>query len=1068
MSSPPEPLLPAVAPPVVAVMVVHQPGPWLTQSLRGLAMQDYPGLQALILVSGGEEDEGGGAIRDAIATELPSAVVRFTGSNAGFAASCNLVLNLVQGDSGFFCFLHDDVALEPGAVTQMVEELYRSNAGVVGPKLVHWEDPRMIQSVGISVDRFGVPLPIADDGEIDQEQHDAVQDVFFLSSACLLIRADLFRTIGGFNPSLTVHGADLDLCWRCHIAAARVVVVPGAVARHRESMARAAAEDPDRHRGDVEATRVATTASLTSTGQLAPVIAQMLVIGVARALVMTVTGRLRLALAEMRGLGALVSSSREIRARRAAVGRYRQVTGAEISALQLRGSAHVSALLRRRARRSRSGQPTEGSAREATPRSSLVMWVALVILSIIGSRSLISGAVSQVGQFVPAGGGPRELFASYASGWWGAAFGQVSAAPTGLLLAAASGIVSFGQMELARTLSIVLLPLVGWIGVWRFSSVLDSRASRIVGTLAYAAVPLPYASIAAGRWGALLLYACLPWIAHHGRVMVGHGVLSPAASGDGEPFIDAQPAHWRRAFAAAALLVAVCAAFEPGTLVVVGLLALVWAVVTLVHSGAPARALRWLGAGAGIVVCAIGLNLPWSATYVRAGWWEAITGAPVENGRDWGLVRIASFGVGDFSIGFLCVALYAVVVGAVVVVHGAKAAWALRGASLCGAALLLIVLDDAALLPVHLPEPAVMLVPVALGLAVSAASMGATLAADLRRGRFGWRQPFGALLGLVFVIGLLPAPLNALDGRWNQTSYSLPRLLAQLPDNITTGGYRTLFIGDPRVLPGAPMNLGWGISYSIVNGSSPDLAEMWELPPNRARDQAVSALYGIVRGRTPRAGRLLAPLAVRYVVVPVVDGAASTRDEMVAVPRGLVDSLARQLDLRRRYASPDLVIYENVAWVPVRSQLTAAGSVASARAGAESMITEDVSGATPFAVSGRADEDVAIDVSPGTVHFSAPFTTRWTLVGPEGPIVARPAFGLTNAYDVTTAGAARLEFDVSTMHTALVLIQMLAWALFLFALLDRRSTREGLPVYAGQWTGDGGEPVIDIGSRSPT
>ena len=39
----------------------------------------------------------------------------------------------------------------------MVEELYRSNAGIVGPKLVTWDNARVLQDVGLDVDRFGQP-----------------------------------------------------------------------------------------------------------------------------------------------------------------------------------------------------------------------------------------------------------------------------------------------------------------------------------------------------------------------------------------------------------------------------------------------------------------------------------------------------------------------------------------------------------------------------------------------------------------------------------------------------------------------------------------------------------------------------------------------------------------------------------------------------------------------------------------------------------------------------------------------------------------------------------------------
>ena len=54
--------------------------------------------------------------RRAITARLPDAFVRDLGANPGFGAAANEVLRLVEGDNGFFCFCHDDVALEPDAV----------------------------------------------------------------------------------------------------------------------------------------------------------------------------------------------------------------------------------------------------------------------------------------------------------------------------------------------------------------------------------------------------------------------------------------------------------------------------------------------------------------------------------------------------------------------------------------------------------------------------------------------------------------------------------------------------------------------------------------------------------------------------------------------------------------------------------------------------------------------------------------------------------------------------------------------------------------------------------------
>ena len=131
---------------------------------------------------------------------------------------------------------HDDVALEPDAIRVMVVESLRSNAGIVGPKLVDWAEPDRLQHVGLVVDRFGVTAEIVEPGERDQEQHDAIGDVFAVPSACLLIRSDLFELLQGYDDAMTFRGEDVDLCWRAQLVGARVLVVPDAVVRHQERL----------------------------------------------------------------------------------------------------------------------------------------------------------------------------------------------------------------------------------------------------------------------------------------------------------------------------------------------------------------------------------------------------------------------------------------------------------------------------------------------------------------------------------------------------------------------------------------------------------------------------------------------------------------------------------------------------------------------------------------------------------------------------------------------------------------------------------------------------------------
>ena len=151
----------------------------------------------------------------------------------GYAAASNEALGMVEG-AAFFLLLHDDVALDPDAVHKLVEESFRSNAGVVSPKFVNWDDPRVLLHVGMSCDKTGAVVDRITEGEVDHGQHDAVRDVFVAPGGCILVRADLFAELKGFDAGIVAMGEDLDLSWRSQVAGSRVVVAPDARVRHRE------------------------------------------------------------------------------------------------------------------------------------------------------------------------------------------------------------------------------------------------------------------------------------------------------------------------------------------------------------------------------------------------------------------------------------------------------------------------------------------------------------------------------------------------------------------------------------------------------------------------------------------------------------------------------------------------------------------------------------------------------------------------------------------------------------------------------------------------------------------
>ena len=64
-------------------------------------------------------------------------------------------------------------------------------------------------------------------GEFDQEQHDGVRDVFYVTTATMLVRVDLFTELGGFDPRPSRAPRTSISVGERRLAGARVLVAPG-------------------------------------------------------------------------------------------------------------------------------------------------------------------------------------------------------------------------------------------------------------------------------------------------------------------------------------------------------------------------------------------------------------------------------------------------------------------------------------------------------------------------------------------------------------------------------------------------------------------------------------------------------------------------------------------------------------------------------------------------------------------------------------------------------------------------------------------------------------------------
>ncbi len=1015
--------LSAVYPPVAAMVVTRNPGDWFDDSLRGLAEQDYPDLTVVVVDCGSQVDPS-----SRVAELSPGAFVRRLPETAGFAEAANEALHGVEGAT-FLLVCHDDVVLAPDVVRTLVEEAYRSNAGIVGPKLVAADDPGVLLDVGRAIDRFGAPYTGIEPGEIDQEQHDGVRDVFYVTSAAMLVRADLFAALGGFDPATFPGAEDLDLCWRARLAGARVLVAPDARVSHREAAEeRARSDRPD----DVAIARSRVRVLLTSysRGTLLWLIPFGFMVSIVEAIGDLLTGHPRRARAGITAWFSNVFHFRRLRASRKRAQASRHVHDRDLRELQVGTGTRLSAWfnhhvhsdgrLRSLGAASRSAVDSVSDSVRAPATIAFMVFLGLVLF---GSRGLISHGVPAIGTF-GIWPGIGDLFNSFGSAWRYTGLGSPSAAPPALALMGGLGTVLFGAVSLGRTLVVVLAIPLGAFGAYRLGNrIIGIRGPALAAGLAYGINPAPRNAISEGRLGPLVLFALLPFLLDATVRLASHA---------GDTGVDDPNATRRRGrLLRLSVLAALLGAWFP-----VGLGLFVLAAFALVLAipiaGGIKLASRALGLAIVSSLLGIVLLFPWPLAYARNDVDPASLGFAFRT-PNLDLDNILRFHSGTQGAGW---AMWGLLIAAAVPLFtatGPRLAWAARGwmLALLGWAAVWV---PARFFPdVSVPAPEAGLAVAALGLAIALGIGVSVLVDGIRTFRFGWRQPAAILGGLALLLPVLGFTADTFNGRWRAPSDDWTQTLAFTQSLATRGQFRMLWVGDPTVLPLDPVVLDDGTGYTLTRNGPGDVTEQWRAPQHSADDLVERAIELSEAGLTNRLGRMLAPMGVRYVVLPSTQG---TGGGAKAPPsRALSTSLASQLDLARLRSEPGFVLYENLAWIPLQAAVPATQSgdvpVNSAdptRAALGVELTTQPVGTAP--------------VAPGTVLWAEAFDSHWAARSRGADLRHVETFGWSNGYRVTKTGTVALEYTDQWQRWAFLGGALVIW---LFVIWRWRRTRVRKP-----------------------
>jgi GT2 family glycosyltransferase len=210
------------------------------RSARALLRQTMLDQLEIFVIDNHSLDDSIGVIRGTFEKE-PRVRIIESAQNIGYGKGNNRAAQYAKGK--YLLIINPDNELEPEGLEQMVHAMEADGSiGILAPRLVY-QDGTLRDSVrafptmwDVFIKRTLLRYFFA--GKMDRYLQTKVdktkmRDVDWVVGACFLIRADLFKELGGFDPQFFLFFEDIDLCRRVHERGKRVVFFPQVMATDR-------------------------------------------------------------------------------------------------------------------------------------------------------------------------------------------------------------------------------------------------------------------------------------------------------------------------------------------------------------------------------------------------------------------------------------------------------------------------------------------------------------------------------------------------------------------------------------------------------------------------------------------------------------------------------------------------------------------------------------------------------------------------------------------------------------------------------------------------------------------
>ena len=222
--------IPPTAPTVSIIIPTFNKWEYTWKCLMAIAENTRDVVHEVIIVDNASSDDTALAL-----PHLDDVRVQRNAENLGFAKASNQGAAMARGK--YFMFLNNDTEPRPGWLSSMLKVADADpNVAIVGSKLLFPDGT--IQHGGVLFSYAG-PLPISP-FHLHYRQPAAVSNQVLslraVTAACMLMRPDVFRAVGGFDEGFRNGYEDVDLCLKVWKTGAKIIYTPDSVVVHHESV----------------------------------------------------------------------------------------------------------------------------------------------------------------------------------------------------------------------------------------------------------------------------------------------------------------------------------------------------------------------------------------------------------------------------------------------------------------------------------------------------------------------------------------------------------------------------------------------------------------------------------------------------------------------------------------------------------------------------------------------------------------------------------------------------------------------------------------------------------------